>query len=273
MKKLDEKITAVPQWDKSAKQIWDERFAALTENDSQTDEKMTVMAKTMSLRSRITYIASVAAAVLVLISATAFLYTKNVSAELGQTRVTHLPDGSLAELSAGSSISYRPLLWMISPNVKMDGEAYFSGKHAKNFTVKTEQGDITVLGTSFDACTYHNKLQVACVEGKVKVANELSSVVLTANMQTIVVNKKMSTTHINDIVEDVTGWTKGVFSFNNKPLKEVLDDIERYYGVNVAEPEGIDTLRYTGRFTRDKSPEEVVGIIAQTYGITLKLIR
>jgi transmembrane sensor len=272
VEKIDETITAVPQWDKSAKQVWDERFATLTENDRMTDDEKTVIAKTISLRSRITYIASIAAAVLILISATAFLYTKNVNAVFGQTLITHFPDGSLAELSSGSTVSYKPYLWLVSPNVKMTGEVYFSGKHTKDFTVKTDMGSITVLGTSFNASTYHNKLQVACVEGKVSVSNDLSSVLLTANMQTTIENKKMSTVRVSDM-EDVTGWTRGIFSFNNKPLKEVLADIERYYDVSVAVPQGIDTLRYTGRFTRDKSPQEVLGIIAHTYGITLKLIR
>lgn len=272
MKKLDETITARPVWDMTTEQVWQKRFASLLDDDSLTDERTEGTAKTVSLGRRIARIASVAAVLLVLISATAFLYTKKVTAPLGQTSKASLPDGSSAELSSASTITYRPLLWFLSPTVTMEGEAYFSGSHAKNFTVKTDKGSITVLGTSFSASTCHHKLLVACVEGKVRVADGASAVVLTANMQTVLMDKRAKTTRITDM-DDVTGWTRGVFSFNNKPLREVLDDVERYYGVSVLAPAGIDTLRYTGRFTREKSPKDVLEIIAQTYGIALKIVR
>jgi ferric-dicitrate binding protein FerR (iron transport regulator) len=275
VKKLDKHITAVPEWDKSAKQIWNERFEALVTDDTDDTDVIgedTDVTKTVQLWSRIKYIVSVAAVFIILISVTAALYKKEISAQLGQTRITHLPDGSSAELSAGTSISYRPLLWMFSPCVEMKGEAYFSGRHTTDFTVKTDNGDIMALGTSFNVRNYHDKLSVACIEGKIRVANGKSSVILTANMQATTENGLIKTQHFTE-TEDITGWTKGVFSFNNEPLGEVLFDVERYYGVKVSTPENIDTLRYTGRFTRDKHPEDVLQIICQTYGITLKLIR
>jgi transmembrane sensor len=272
VKKLDENITAVPVWDKTAKQIWDERFEALTNDDGEAEEKEAPVAKVVSLRHRLMYALSAAAAVLVLFSATAVFYTKDISAMPGQTRITHLPDGSLAELSSGSSLSYRPLLWMVSPSVQMEGEAYFSGKHTKGFSVKTEQGEVNVLGTSFNAKSFGDILEVACIEGKVEVKNKKTSVVLTANMQTSLQGDKATTDTIAD-KENVVGWTKGVFSFYDKPLKEVLKDVERYFNVKVAAPSGIDTLRYTGRFTREKTPEEVLAIIGQPYGITFKIIK
>lgn len=269
MKKLDGKITAVPKWDKSAEQIWDERFDALTSADA--IGKNVDKVKSISTWHRVRYFVSAAAALVIIMTATSLLYVKSFSSEVGQMRIVHLPDGSTAELSAGTTISIRPILWPLIPRVEMDGEAYFSGKHTKGFTVNTEKGNITVIGTSFNVNAIDN-LSVACLEGKIKVSNDKSTVVLTANQQATEENGQMKIARIED-AESVTGWTKGIFSFNNEPLKDVLLDVERYYGVKVSVSDNIDTLRYTGRFTRDRYPEEVLSIISQTYGITLKLVK
>jgi transmembrane sensor len=272
VKKLVEDITAIPQWDKTAKQIWNERFDALTSDSSDTDEKETFKAKTVGLRPKMIYILSSVAVVLFLFSAMLFMYTKNVNALPGKLSITHLPDGSLVEVSSGSSISYHPLLWMISPKVKMTGEAFFSGRHTRGFSVKTEAGDINVLGTTFNAKSYNGILEVACIEGKVEVKEKNMFVVLTANMQTKIEKGKKTTSPISDS-ESVVGWTKGIFSFYDKPLADVLKDVERYFDVKIAAPAGIDTLRYTGRFTREKTPQEVLAIIGQPYGLTFKIIK
>lgn len=269
MKELDEKITAVPKWDKSAKQIWEERFEAL-EDDSPAADKG---GKVVGIRSRAMLIVSIAASLLFVISATALFYTKDFSAEMGQNRIVHLPDGSLAELASGTDMSYRPLIWFMAPKVEMEGEAYFSGKHKEGFTVRTEQGNVKVIGTSFNVRTYDNSLVVSCIDGKVVVKGMTSdAVTLTKDMQTTISSGGVTTGFITDR-ECVVGWTKGVFSFTDKPLSDVLKDVERYFDVKVAAPDGIDTLRYTGRFTRDKSPQEVLDIIGQPYGITLQLVK
>ncbi len=270
MKKLDHKITAVPQWDKTAKDVWNERFAALTDDEEKDEDSKPLLHKTISLRGRTKYFLSVAAAVLLLLIATAFIYTKEVKAVPGCACTICLPDGSLAQLSLGTTISYRPLIWMLSPRVYMTGEAYFSGKHANGFSVKTLQGDIEVIGTSFNARTYDDKLVVTCLDGKIKVKSTQMSVELTANMETTLRHGKLTTEYIPD-AESSIGWTKGLFSFYNKPLVDVLKDVERYFDVKIEIPEGIDSLRYTGKFTREKSIGEVLAIIGQPYGLNFKI--
>jgi transmembrane sensor len=269
VKQLDDKITAVPKWDKTAKQIWEERFEALTDTDTPTVGAAD-SGKAKSIRMRFSYILSAAAAVLILVSATAFVYNKNIDAIDGKNLITHLPDGSLAELAPGSSISYRPLLWMVSPSVAMKGEVYFSGHHRSGFKVNAQHGEIEVLGTAFDVNDIEDRMTVACVNGKVQVSNGGKSVVLTANMQATIQDDMLTSGTVEDI-EEMTGWTRGVFSFYNRPLKEVIGEVERFFNVKVAMPEGADTMRYTGRFTRDKSAQEVLSIIGAPYGITFQM--
>lgn len=269
MKTLDKNITAIPQWDESAQEIWDNKFKALTEN-SDTVAASDVPLEQGRWRRISLYIASAVAVLLIAFSATAFLYTKDINTARGKMIEISLPDGSVAQLSAGTSISYKPLLWWVRPSATLSGQAYFSGNHAKGLTIETQQGQIRVLGTTFVVNTLSTKLLVACLQGKVEFRNGTASALLTDNMQTVVDNGKIETTKIVD-KESIVGWTKGIFSYDNKPLDEVVKDIERYYNINVESPAGIDTLRYSGRFTNDKAPQEVLSILGRPYGLTFNI--
>lgn len=266
MKKLDRKITAVPHWEKSTKEVWNERFANLSEKESVEPNDM----KTLLFANKKKFYFSIAATILLLLSITSFVYTTNIEALPRQICAVTLPDGSEVKMAPGSDISYKPLWWMLSPGVKMNGEALFSGHHAKGFTVTTKQGTIEVLGTSFNARNYDSQLVVTCIDGKIKVKSKTAAVELTANMEATIKNERITTEKVN-CAQDASGWTTGMFSFYNKPLNEVLKDVERYYKVRISSPKGTDTLRYTGEFTQEKSVEEVLLIIGQPYGITFKV--
>jgi transmembrane sensor len=272
--KIDDRITVEPKWDKTPKDVWNERFAALTDDDDDENQADSAVAKTVSIAAWTKRIISVAAALLLLLSATTYLYTKDTKSVAGKTVAVTLPDGSLAQLSSASEISYRPLLWLLSVHdVTLKGEAYFSGHHADGFTVKTDNGEVNVLGTSFNVRTFDNRLQVACINGRVKVSTHQSSVVLTAGMETAAQEEgQLTTQHFTD-VESITGWTHGVFSFYDCPLTDVLRDVERNYGVTIEASTDIDTLRYTGRFTRNKPVESVLAIIGQSYNISFKIAK
>ncbi len=268
--KIDNKITAVPEWDKTAKDVWNDKFAALTDDDESAEQNDSARAKSAMFLSFTKRILSAAAVILLLFSAVAYLYTKDIKGVSGKILAATLPDGSKVQLSSSSDISYRPLLWMIAHDVKLDGEAYFSGHHANGFSVKTDEGDIKVLGTSFNARTFDGKLEVACIDGRVKVSANESSVVLTAGMETAAQGGQFTTRHFTD-TESINGWTRGVFSFYDRPLVDVLKDVERHYGVKIEASADIDTLRYTGRFTCDKSVDDVLTIIGQPYNLTFKI--
>jgi len=273
VKKLDHKITAMPQWDKTAGQVWDERFEALTRNnDLEKDIDADAHAKIFGLHRATRYVLSIAAAVLLLFTAVSLLYTKEETAGKGRTTSVNLPDGSLAQLSANSRLSYHPLLWFLSHKADLNGEAYFSGTHAKGFTVNTAQGNISVLGTSFNVSTFDNRFVVTCVTGKIAVKSKSESIELTSNMESTILDGRLTARHIAN-AESAIEWTKGIFTFDDKPLSEVVRYVERYYGIKVKPQEGIDTLRYSGRFTSEKSAIEALTIIGQPFGITFKMVQ
>lgn len=270
MNKLNKNISIKPKWDTTPDQVWNERFAALTDEDVSDDKSNS--AESVGLWRHSKFIFSIAAAVLILFSATAFIYTKEFIGSKGIVRTISLPDGSSAQISAGSSISYHPLLWHFSHSVSLLGEAYFSGHHAEGFSVSTPQGEIEVLGTSFNARTYDNQLIVTCIQGKVKVKTKSNSVELTADMAASAYNGSLTSQHVSDS-ESAVAWTKGIFSFYDEPVVDVIREVERYYGIKVNSPQGIDSLRYTGQFNHDKSAQEALDIIGLPYGIKFEIVK
>jgi ferric-dicitrate binding protein FerR (iron transport regulator) len=135
----------------------------------------------------------------------------------------------------------------------------------------TESGDIEVMGTSFDARTYDDQLIVTCIEGRVKVKTGGSQTELTANMEATGKDGKISTQTVPDGT-CALGWTKGEFSFYNRPMEDVLRDVERCYDVKIGMPQELEHVRYTGRFPRGKSVQEVLKILGETFGTEFKII-
>ena len=234
----------MPQWDKTAGQVWDERFEALTRNnDLEKDIDADAHAKIFGLHRATRYVLSIAAAVLLLFTAVSLLYTKEETAGKGRTTSVNLPDGSLAQLSANSRLSYHPLLWFLSHKADLNGEAYFSGTHAKGFTVNTAQGNISVLGTSFNVSTFDNRFVVTCVTGKIAVKSRSESIELTSNMESTILDGRLTARHIANAesaierfmplvngtpyAEDLTAILASVKDFDNAALQGQAAALQR----------------------------------------------
>jgi len=81
--------------------------------------------------------------------------------------IVELPDGSIAYLNNDSSIEFdRNFDQRI---VKQDGEVFFDVRKGDSpFIVKTELGEIRVLGTKFNVRSDNNELEVEVQEGTVE---------------------------------------------------------------------------------------------------------
>ncbi|QSE96919.1 FecR family protein [Fulvivirga lutea] len=87
--------------------------------------------------------------------------------------VEELPDGSLVYLNHNSSLEYDQSFDKREVNIK--GELYFSVvKGASPFVVKTELGEVKVLGTEFNVNTNEDELDVEVEEGTVELSTNNS---------------------------------------------------------------------------------------------------
>ncbi|MDU1906066.1 MAG: FecR family protein [Dysgonomonas sp.] len=256
-----DKIKIAPRWEKSKDEIWDEAFAHLI-------EETTPIEKEPKRKSLWFYAAASVAAIIILLPSIAFFYTKNEVAGRGNHMSIVLPDDSKVNLNAESEISYKPLWWYISRDVNLNGEAYFEVEKGSTFNVHSNQYTVSVLGTSFNVFSRADKFTVTCLTGKVNVSDKAESVILTPNMQALW-NNKLIAKNIENAGETID-WKEGKFVFISVPLKEVIQEIERQYDIEVQTNSNLDYL-YSGNFTKTQNPNDVLQIVGKPFGIEFKI--
>lgn len=254
-----ENIKINPKWPKSKEKIWDEVFDKLEES------KNTPKIKSFSIMKY-------AAAIIILIVAGGlftFLYQTTETTARGTHTTVFLPDGSNVKLNAESKISYKPYWWFIARNVELKGEAFFEVKPGSRFSVKSNKNEVNVLGTSFNVFARTEKYSVTCVTGKVEVKANNERRTLTPNMQLILRNGVLDVSENKETLQSI-GWTQNKFSFIGVPLSDVIHEIERQYNINITTSSNLNYL-YTGNFSKEKKPEEVLEIIGKPFGIIFKI--
>lgn len=250
---------------KSKEMVW-------AELEKMMEQPLPQQAKVRSLNFRNW---SVAASLVLLVSLTILsvmrFYTKNVVASGGEQAVAYLPDGSKVQLNSKSVLTYHPFWWSFDREVTLVGEGFFEVKKGEKFTVVSEQGETSVLGTSFNIFARGNDYQVTCLSGKVKVSNakDKDEVIITPNQMAVLNQSGKLTSELNIDAQIALDWTEGKFIFTQEPLKNVLAEIGRRYGV---EFENIDNLNepYTGYFNKQQDIEAVLNFVCKPFNIEYK---
>jgi ferric-dicitrate binding protein FerR (iron transport regulator) len=214
-------------------------------------------------RTNYLYWASAAAAVALLafflISPKSEVKMLEVATAMAQREHVVLPDGSEVELNAGSQLRFASQ-WNADRTVELQGEAFFKVKKGSSFTVKTTQGQVQVLGTSFNVLDRANKFDVECFTGKVGVSSGNEHVEITPGQHVSLFNGRFE-------YQEASGehtWLTGQFVYNDEPLANVLDEVERQFNVRIKRPDLIGR-KYTGVFTT-KNLKEALDVICIPMG-------
>ncbi|MFV0291133.1 MAG: FecR family protein [Mangrovibacterium sp.] len=255
-------IKICPKWSKSKEEVWANVFEELEAHPQ-------VIKMTSRKRSVWLYAAASIAAIIIILPSIAFFYTKSELAERSSNLAIVLPDGSKVDLNAESEISYKPLWWYISRDVKLKGEAYFEVEKGSTFNVRSGGYIVSVLGTSFNVFSRAEKFNVTCLTGKVNVSDQSESVILTPNMQALLSKGKLITKDIDDARESIS-WKQGKFIFIGTPLLEVIQEIERQYDIEVMPYSNLNYI-YSGNFTKANNPNDVLKIVGTPFGIEFKI--
>jgi ferric-dicitrate binding protein FerR (iron transport regulator) len=270
-----------PKFSKSSREIWESHFEKLIETPSVNDAAKTVKELTVKRPASIVrfsrYSLYYAASFLILLMMIPLLYTRRVSASAGEHVSWRLPDGSQLTLNADSKVNYKPLLWPVSRGVSMKGEVFFKVVKGSGFTVKSDNGSVKVLGTSFNVYSRNDDFSVSCITGKVEVASSLPEEGVP--FKTVlekgegIAFRKESVPEIIPAASVATSssWVEKEFYFTNTPLEEVVKEISRQYGIDIEykEPAG---LYYTGNFSMKGSPEEVITIITLPFSLSYEKV-
>ena len=127
--------------------------------------------------------------------------------------------------------------------VYLEGEAFFdvAPNPDRPFIVRTGNISTKVLGTSFNIRTYPEEeaVKVAVVTGKVMVESKTEAKDQQANQpillkpsEMVTYDKKKLTAEVAPIdIENIIAWNNDILIFNNARFSEVVDQLERWYGV------------------------------------------
>ncbi|MBR8537249.1 FecR family protein [Carboxylicivirga sediminis] len=259
-----------PSYSRSKHDVWQELEATMEASPSERVQPETMPAKVRTLRP---LLMTVAALLVVLLATTAFfrLYTKTVSAPMGQHLTALLPDGSSIELNAGSVVKYQPLWWRFNREVQFEGEGFFKVQKGQSFEVVSSLGRTIVLGTSFNIYARKNEYKVTCYTGKVRVVSVLSgeSTDITPNMQAYIQSNGSLVSEVEEDAATNISWMNDMFFFTGTPVQTVFEEVERQYGVRIQTVGQMNDL-YSGNFSRNRSADEVMNMICLSMGLKLE---
>nr|WKN39649.1 FecR domain-containing protein [Tunicatimonas sp. TK19036] len=182
----------------------------------------------------------------------------------GEVKTLVLPDSSVVHLNANSKLTYAPSLGTDSVReVWLTGEAYFEVTHQTiavsddpvKLIVHTAQVDIEVIGTAFNVKDRRGITQVVLDEGKVRLKKLRGEETLLAMKpgESVQVDQQQSYSVASvDVSEQVSSWKENELYFNNQSLEEIQQVLADNYGIRLrlANP-ALRELRFTGSAPAD----------------------
>ncbi|MDT9600843.1 FecR family protein [Sphingosinicella rhizophila] len=154
---------------------------------------------------------------------------------IGGQEIVPLSDGTRVELNTDTRI--RAQLAANERRVWLDqGEAYFEVAHdaARPFVVDAGARRVTVLGTKFSVRRDGDSVEVAVIEGRVRVeapAGEGEAKIVTGGDMVIAkpVERNLLVVRQNlGAVEKELSWREGVLNFDSTSLADVVAEFNRY---------------------------------------------
>lgn len=188
----------------------------------------------------------------------------------GQRSTITLSDGTKVWLNAESRLTYPANFAARNRLVKLEGEGFFEVEHNEHhpFIVRTDDIDVTVLGTKFNVEAYAAEITyVTLAEGKVEVCTSdgLNKVILDPRDQ-VSYSKTEGFTIMHNVNTDLLkAWSTGEFSYINKPLSYIVKDLERRFDtlIRITDKE-LETEPFNCRAKETAKIEQVLNLLKET---------
>jgi len=187
-----------------------------------------------------------------------------------------LSDGTQVWLNSESKLKY-PVSFIDGVTRQVElvyGEAYFdvspSAEHnGSNFKVFNNQQEVNVYGTEFNIKAYKDEINIytTLVEGKVAVTFGGKEQKLEPSEQSkFNFKNQVFSVKTVDVYNEIS-WKEGIFSFEEKSLKEIMKILSRWYDVDIIfNNKTIENEEFIGILSKDQNIEEILTII-KNFGI------
>lgn len=199
--------------------------------------------------SFVNYFYKVAAVFTVLVASYYFISNKttNYTTNLAEKTTLELPDNSKVDLNADSHISYKKKSWKTTRDLNLKGEAFFSVQKGSKFTVNTNLGSVSVLGTKFNVVVRDSYFEVNCYEGLVSVTYHKQTIKIPAGSGfKLLSNNELFT---KNIPGTEPSWLQNSSSFTSMPYNYVVNELERQYNISIEYDSSFANNLFTGNFT------------------------
>ena len=189
-----------------------------------------------------------------------------------------LDDGSHIWLNSASSLQFPVHFTNSDRRVALTGEAYFEVKSSllpsgdkKPFIVSVDNMEVQAVGTAFNISAYKedDRSQTTVVEGQVKVNRNNKTNLLSPGKKLIAKDNSV-TVEDADIKMEI-GWKNGDFVFHNTSLKMVMNELARWYDLDVAYDKGVPDLHFSGEVKRTSAIKTVLQMLEYTGGVTFTI--
>ena len=186
------------------------------------------------------------------------------STAFGEKLSLTLPDGSKIKVNAGSKVRFAEnFLESETRIIYLEGESFFdvAKMPSKPFKVITGEVETTVLGTSFNVHAYppDNKVQIAVLTGKVNVKSESDQVNLIPDQMATLKNTAFVKSGFNR--DEIFGWKDGKLIFNKASFEDVINSLEKWYGVTFIIKDEKVKSKQEGTFTAQYHNESLETVL------------
>jgi transmembrane sensor len=188
--------------------------------------------------------------------------TNTITVPAGGNYNVILPDGTSVWLNSVSSLTYPVNFKGKTRSVSLQGEAYFevTKNPDKPFVVQVNAMRVTVLGTHFNVNAYqeHHGIQTSLLEGSVRLSQASEKVTLVPGEQGTVdrESSNMNVAKVN--MNKVVGWKNGYFMFQDDNIKDIMEQIARWYDVDVEYRGDLHNKLFGGIYSRNKDIKELL---------------
>lgn len=216
----------------------------LREGDSEGPQRLDRSARRRSRLSRVGLGVAAAVTAVLLFALGYALIPATATAPRGETVTATLPDGTIVELNSASSIAYRRGFLWGDRHVELDGEAYFDvAALERPFVVETFNAQVAVTGTAFNVRARASDVQAATTvvveEGRVlfsSIARPADRIAIAAGQMSQLDGDAGAPNPARTVERDGRmAWRTGGLFFTNRPVGDILDELERRFDVSIRE--------------------------------------
>jgi len=191
----------------------------------------------------------------------------------GQVKEVTLPDGSRMTLDADSVVRAR-----FEPSTRslqlVRGRAFFDVKHdtLRPFAVTAASRRIVDIGTRFDVSVTDHALRVTLEQGQLSVESltpGVAAIPLHAGQEFVETGDNTVVRAIGRPDDAVTGWRRGLLSFEDTPLSAAMVEVNRYSRIQlVIRDARVGRMTVSGQF-RAGDAERFASTVAEIKQVRL----